>query len=163
MSSNWTTWSQLPVRRSLAVGVTAIEFRDLDANDYMLEIKGLQHNSVTPSDVIVQLSADGVTWDVTPANYVVGGAGATLTGAPLHSALPLDTYYAGYMAFESFSAAAYKTWMTPYGGRFSVSTGVRSGEVLNSQLVSWSALRITTEQGSTFSKNLGVLLREKRP
>lgn len=159
----WGTWSRLPVRRRYDIGVSVIEFHELDAREYQLEINGLRSAGAL-TDLALQLSADGITWDETPANYITGGVAALSPtgGFPLVASFGTDFWYAGVFEIDNFDLAT-PSWMHNRGGRLASSTGMRYVSVMNSQAVVWKAMRIKAISGITFSHNLGCLLREKRP
>lgn len=166
---NWATFSKMPVRRRMETGVYSFDFLDLDAREYRLEVNGLKHGGAAATDILLQFSQDGVTFDENAANYLCGGQAAALKGVCLSQALPLDTWTATAIEIDGFNLAV-KSWAHPNGGRFGVNSGARFAATYNNQSVIWTAMRVTTTANTPagavthpFTHNLGILLREKRP
>lgn len=154
-------WSEYPVWQSSLTGVAVIDSPNLGIHrDLLVLIQGLQHGVGTP-DFLLQVSVDGVTYDVTPANYIAVGA-AVGAGVVLSTAVPITTSIGGSLELLHFNTAT-PTWARVRTGRELSATGVRQGTTYHTAALRQNYIRITNSTATNFTANAGVTVYSRQP
>lgn len=160
------TWSQRPIRTSTAVGSPNIDFTGLyDFGALLLTIEGLRYTGTDPdTEVLVQLSHDGVTFDAAVASYkglVLVPPANGVGGFMVNSLLDKDIDTAHRIVFTHWNEAK-PTWADFRGGRLGAGTGARAALGYHNVARKCQAMRITNSLGYNWSGNIGVYLRQRQ-
>lgn len=155
-------WSTKPIRRNTTTGAANLDLTGLyDMPDLKLSMSGLAHNTVgADTDVLIQLTFDGVSWDTDPANYVhinyPGGAGFLLSAG-----LPEAVNHLGVVIFTGWNEDR-PTWLRWRGGRSAALAGARFIDAFHKNPKRPVGMRITNSLGYPWTTNTGVLLRQRQ-
>ena len=158
-------WSENPVWTSTATGTATIDSPDLGAfRELLVQVQGLRHNTATSAEFMIQVSADGVTYEA--VDYLHGGSSGT-TGLVFATGVLVTELISASIELLHFNVAR-QTWANIRGGRESNSTRFRTATGYHIDATAWRYIRITNvatpgPAASNFDANGGIAVYYRQP